>query len=739
MQADVRESGQRNNDENESWRAPATCMRAGRRTGGAAFGLRAALIATLALGTWTACEVPDDTGADEDLLGAAPTLEATLASEQEVVSSDKAVRSVPAIDTTNRAAVVSAYNTYFQVAMPALGFTGSASSCAPGAISLEFQEWTISRINFLRAMAGVSGNTTLNSTVNAQQQAAALIMAASEKLTHTPDATWSCFTDAGRVGANQSNLSLGLIDALPQWMTDPGPLNTGAGHRRWILDSRKQNFGLGQAVSRTGTPTSALYAVQRGPVVSVPNGIAWPPRGYVPLALFPAPFSSSEGQRWSFGLTGTPDFSLATVTVTRDGQPIAVSVDSRAEGFGDMSIVWKLPAGHVVTKNSTYHVTIAGIRGAVATSYAYDILPIDPSEVVPPPVVADTTFRSPIAVTHQPDGRLDMFGIGADKTMQHKAWAATTQNHFDGVWTSLGGAFTSPPSAVSWGAGRVDVFARGPGNNMYHKALNGNVWTPAGTAWDNLGGVFNSPPSVVSWGPNRLDVFGLGTDNALYRRSLTGSTWSAGWERLGGNLSSPASVVSWGANRLDVFAIGADKSMQHRAWTGTVWGAWENLGGVFSSPPSAVAWGPNRLDVFGLGTNKNLYQKSWTGSAWAPAASGWTKLGNTTYEGAPEVVSNGTNTLDVFAVGTDKAMYHGAFANGAWGGFENLGGVLLAPPAVAPDRGQLHVFGLGTDRAMYQKIWSWSASASAGGPTTIRWIWFPSQTGWNRVGGQFSL
>src|SRR5688572_23511298 len=112
----------------------------------------------------------------------------------------KAVSMVPAIDTTSRAAVVAAYNAYYNIAMPAVGFTGSSVTCAPGSISLAFQEWTVTRINFLRAMAGVPGNTTLDSGLNSQEQAAALIMAANDTLTHTPSPGMACYTQAGYDG-----------------------------------------------------------------------------------------------------------------------------------------------------------------------------------------------------------------------------------------------------------------------------------------------------------------------------------------------------------------------------------------------------------------------------------------------------------------------------------------------------------------------------------------------------------
>ena len=87
----------------------------------------------------------------------------------------------------------------------------------------------------------------------------------------------------------------------------------------------------------------------------------------------------------------------------------------------------------------------------------------------------------------------------------------------------------------SWGSNRLDIFALGTDNQMFHKAWDG-AWHPSVTAWEPLGGVFASPPSVVSWGNNRLDIFALGTDNQMFHKAWDGA-WHpsvTAWEPLGG-------------------------------------------------------------------------------------------------------------------------------------------------------------------------------------------------------------
>jgi uncharacterized repeat protein (TIGR01451 family) len=400
-------------------------------------------LATLSALAALAQQTVAPTGEDPNVrLFPAPYLDpATPASPP--LAGPKAVAIVPAIDTSNMAAVAAAYNTYYNVAMPAVGFTGSTSTCVPGSVSLAFQEWTISRINFLRAMAGVSGNTTLNSSLDAQQQAAALIMSANNTLNHFPASNLTCWTQAGADGAGTSNLSLGVTDSVQIYMSEPGNGNQPVGHRRWLLDSRKNSFGHGQVTD--GPNTNALYAFQRGSVVPVPNGIPWPPRGYVPLALFPTQFTSV--QRWSFGLPGA-SFASANVAVTRNGAPVTVNVVSRTDnGYGDNTIVWEMPAGHAVTAGSTYNVTVSGVAGAASTSYTYQIFPFDPAAVVAGADIAVTQSAAPNAASTLKDL---VYTVTVSNAGGASAAAVTLTDTLP-----AGSSFVWAPAGCSPGAGTV--------------------------------------------------------------------------------------------------------------------------------------------------------------------------------------------------------------------------------------------------------------------------------------------
>ena len=48
-------------------------------------------------------------------------------------------------------------------------------------------------------------------------------------------------------------------------------------------------------------------------------------------------------------------------------------------------------------------------------------------------------------------------------------------------------------SVVAWAQNRLDIFGLGTDNAMYHKAWDGGNWRPSVTGWEGLGGVFTRP------------------------------------------------------------------------------------------------------------------------------------------------------------------------------------------------------------------------------------------------------
>lgn len=267
--------------------------------------------------------------------------------------------------------------------------------------------------------------------------------------------------------------------------------------------------------------------------------------------------------------------------------------------------------------------------------------------------------------------RLDVFVIGTDHGLYHKAWDSNWSTWTE--WNALGAKYTSDPAAVSWGSNRIDVFARGSDNACWHSYWDGN-WH---MNWESLGGALAGAPDVSSWGPGRLDVFARTTNNTIIHRAFNGASW-ADWEDLGGNVASDPSAVSSGPNRIDVFARGADGTLQRKYWEGAAWSAWESLGGNLQGAPDAASWGTNRLDVFARDNNNTLNHLAWTGSQWSP----WENLGGHCTSD-PGTVSREPNRIDVFIRDAATTCAHKWWDGTNWSTWENIDGYLIGGPDAA--------------------------------------------------------
>lgn len=197
---------------------------------------------------------------------------------------------------------------------------------------------------------------------------------------------------------------------------------------------------------------------------------------------------------------------------------------------------------------------------------------------------------------------LNIFGVGEDRQMYHMILDVSQWPPSTAGWQAIGGCFTSPPAAVKWAAGRIDLFALGMDHGMWHRALENGNWLGD---WEPRGGVFDSSPAVVSWGANRLDIFGLGTDDHMYHQAWDGSRWlpsPTGWDDLGGVFISAPTAVSGEIGTLHVFGLGTDSRLYHKFWNGSDWVPsgrdWEPMGfDQFAVPRSTLL--PQQIDFSG--------------------------------------------------------------------------------------------------------------------------------------------
>ena len=297
-----------------------------------------------------------------------------------------------AIDTGDREQVRLYFNRIYSEPTPPLGWTGSLLTGAPGTTSLAFKTATIQRLNWFRAMAGLPAAVKLSEASSAKAQQAALMMSAAGQLSHFPTSDWKFYTALGAEAAASSNLALGGIgpDAIDQYIRDDGDNNAPVGHRRWIFHPQARTIGTGDVPS-TASGGRYLYAANALWVADVDYAaprpaarddfVAWPARGYVPY--------STVYERWSLSYPNA-DFSRAQVSVTRDGVPVGLAVEPVTVGYGENTLVWKMPdvdatRAHARPKADVrYRVSIANVMvGERARSFDYEVMVFDPAVATP--------------------------------------------------------------------------------------------------------------------------------------------------------------------------------------------------------------------------------------------------------------------------------------------------------------------------------------------------------------------
>lgn len=269
------------------------------------------------------------------------------------------------IDPAIRASVVQGFN---RIYLPGndleLDWTGTPATCSPGDISSVARETLRTRINYFRAMASLTNEVTFRADWDADCQQTALMMSAQGSLSHAPSTDWKCYTEAGAVTAGKANLTLGStgVAALDLMMDDPGPGNTAAGHRRWLLFPPQRQMGAGALPSNASGPSSSAIRVigGTGSRPSGPEFIAWPPPGFVPFAITPR-----VSRRWSFSLPAA-DFSSTEISVQISGLTIATQTEPELKGYGDNTLVWVMSSLPVAPPavDVECRVTLKGVKVA---------------------------------------------------------------------------------------------------------------------------------------------------------------------------------------------------------------------------------------------------------------------------------------------------------------------------------------------------------------------------------------
>ncbi len=169
---------------------------------------------------------------------------------------------------------------------------------APGSLSQAFLDEGLGMLNFARWLAGLPGDVTLDRTLAAQQQATAVVNAATGVLTHAPARPAGMPDEMYQLavkGAGSSNLSAGfdtLGAAMRAFLSDSDAANIAMlGHRRWVLNPAMRTTMYGHARSATGLAHIAMQAFDASRPKTEYAGyghVAWPVAGHFPTELFRA-------------------------------------------------------------------------------------------------------------------------------------------------------------------------------------------------------------------------------------------------------------------------------------------------------------------------------------------------------------------------------------------------------------------------------------------------------------------
>ncbi|MDB6079710.1 MAG: hypothetical protein JWO82_3457 [Akkermansiaceae bacterium] len=315
-----------------------------------------------------------------------------------------------------------------------VGWTGNYTSTAAGAegnTSAAFIDDTERRLNYFRAMCGVSANVRINSgstvyispsdtnvpaatttKAEASQRSAFMISrtysSGSTNFALSHDPVQGCVgwtTAAWNANANgnvaQGFYGPGAINAFVQENV-PGlsTWNAAVGHRRWTLMQRATDYATGNspgsytsATNKVVPPASTLYVTQKAGEMDssvAPKFTCYPAPGY-----FPAPLNS---QFWSVTYPNA-NFNSAKVTVTSDsGSAVVATIVSRNAAYADNTLVWQMSANasvQQVADDTKFNVTVTDIAGeGIPSSLSYSVILIDPNQLVAAPVLSGPAHPS---------------------------------------------------------------------------------------------------------------------------------------------------------------------------------------------------------------------------------------------------------------------------------------------------------------------------------------------------------
>ena len=182
-----------------------------------------------------------------------------------------------------------------------------------------------------------------------------------------------------------------------------------------------------------------------------------------------------------------------------------------------------------------------------------------------------------VSVYRNEDGKLEMFAVGPDDQIYHKAQRQTRKPEQWSDWTCLGGPTRSGPAVARDPLGRLFLVVMFPDGSYRFRSQRSRPKASEATGgqpamgmsnWTKLGGKFASKPEVVRDSEGFLHVFGRGLDQQLYHRyqmaypdgARTRVSWDK-WVHMGGPATSAPSVLLDHESMINVFIRGGDRQL----------------------------------------------------------------------------------------------------------------------------------------------------------------------------------
>ncbi len=275
---------------------------------------------------------------------------------------------------------------------------------AAGALTPQYQIDAINQVNFMRYLAGLPDDVSINSDWLEEVQHGAVLLKKLNCLTHNPARPADMqdeFFKKGLRSCSSNNITFGYskigsktffqsaADSVTAYMHDLDTSEKAVGHRRWILNPPMKQTAFGWCES-----FSTMYAfdTSRKPSFEYAS-VSWPPPGQFPLQLCPnrLPWSVSLNHKL-FDYTGQE-----TVTMVRqkDNKTWVFSASSAPpdglfmvdrKGYGiPYCIIFRPENSLVYAPGDTFKITIDGLkRAGKPASISYMTTLFDMPEMQPP-------------------------------------------------------------------------------------------------------------------------------------------------------------------------------------------------------------------------------------------------------------------------------------------------------------------------------------------------------------------